>query len=502
MSKDIESIAVGLFDKIRSRFSPITLGDQKAKSTDVPEQARFFNFTYTDKSGNQHGEITISLIGEDSLKINFGKNIVQDMDRAQRKEWYSFLRSLRKFAMRNLLTFDTRDIAKSGLQISDVQQQVKANSVSNSNDIAVTESRLYGTPGRPRHSVGEHAGIRIKILHNEPVVDEVRGSRTRKIENIFLETPIGERFKCVHNSLPAARALAVHISQGGSMHDDVAECINNMVYEMKAMRHFVRSTKNRQFEDAETDNMARAATRHFMKLQKTLNHLAVKKYYDEFVEDFIQPTPLEDEIDVDALKERFVKKVYDARFDEALPIVYREYCRQQNNLAHELDEWASVVAEDFEQDQDEVVDADAKLRALQELCKSPLRAGINGIDAKTDLEPIINNLPGADQLTHSITTLSDPTRGQGSDADVRTLIKAWARQNKPDWAEQLEFGAKNIDNAHTNWKPPVSPGSPHPNDQYGAANASLDDPVTDPNIPTAVQEDSLDFIRFLAGLKK
>jgi hypothetical protein len=129
-------------------------------------------------------------------------------------------------------------------------------------------------------------------------------------------------------------------------------------------------------------------------------------------------------------------------------------------------------------------------------------AGINGIDAKTDLEPIINNLPGADELIHSITTLADPTRGQGSDADVRTLVKAWAQQNKPDWAKQLQFGNNNVDNAHTNWKAPVSPGSSHPNDQYGAANASLDDPVTDPNIPNAMQEDSLDFLRFLSGIKK
>jgi hypothetical protein len=397
--------------------------------------------------------------------------------------------------MRNLLTFDTRDIAKSGLQIHDVKQQAKSDDVAGSDDVRVTESKLYGTPGRPRESVADHGPIKLRIKHHEPVADDVRGSRSRKIESIFLETPAGERFRCAHTSLRAARAQAEHLANGGAMHDEIAECINNMVAEMNAMRHFVRSTKNRQFEDRETADMAKAATKHYLNLQKTLNHLAYKKYYDEFVENYIQPESIESDTDVDALRERFVKKVYDDRFNAALPIVYREYKRQQSTLGDELAEWVESIAEDSGEN-----DSDNRLRALQELCKSPLLAGINGIDAKTDLEPIINNLPGADDLLTKITTAADPTRGQGSDADVRTLIKAWANQNMPEWAADLEFGQHNVDDAHTNWAHPTSPESAHPNDQYGSSG--LDDPVTDPNIPTAMQEDSLDFLRFLSGLKK
>jgi hypothetical protein len=497
MSKEIESIAPALFEKIRSRFPGVTLGDEKAQATTDPAKARFFNFSYSDESGQDFGKVTISLIDETSLKVYYGQNISGEMDTSQRKDWYTFLRGLRKFAMRNLLTFDTRDIAKSGLQLGDVKQQAKSDDVADANDVRVTESRLYGTPGRPRESVADHGSIRLRIKHSEPVVDEVRGSRSRKIESIFLETPEGERFKCSHNNLRAARAQAEHLNNGGTLYDEIAECINNMVAEMNAMRHFVRSTKNRQFEDRETADMAKAATKHYLNLQNTLNHLAYKKYYDEFVENYMQPEPIENDVDVDALKERFVKKVYDDRFNAALPIVYREYKRQQNSYSDELAEWADTISEDS--GENDVVDADNKLRALQELCRSPLLAGINGIDAKTDLEPIVNNLPGADELLTKITTMADPTRGQGSDADVRTLIKVWAQQNMPEWATQLQFGQRNVDNAHTNWTQPTSPEQAHPHDQYGSTG--LDDPVTDPNIPTAMQEDSLDFLRFLSGIK-
>ena len=39
--KNIERIAEELFDKIRSRFEHVVLGDEKTNETDDPEQARF-----------------------------------------------------------------------------------------------------------------------------------------------------------------------------------------------------------------------------------------------------------------------------------------------------------------------------------------------------------------------------------------------------------------------------------------------------------------------------
>jgi hypothetical protein len=500
MSKEIEPIAAALFDKVRSRFSPLTLGNENAKQTDDPSKARFFNFKYTDSAGNSHGQILISLIDEQTLKVSYGQDIVGNMEKEQRTEWYDFLRNLRMFAKRNLLKFDASDLTRGGLKIGDIKQQAKVDDVSTTDDVTVTESRMYGTPGRPRESVGEHGGIRIRVKHSEPVLDEVRGARARKIESIFLETPQGERFLCGHKNLSAARALAEHLCNGGTPYDEIAEAISSMVSEMNAMKHFVRSTKNRQFEDRETSDMAHAAIKHYYHLKDTLKHLSQKKYYDEFVEDFIQPTSLEDEIDVDALKERFVKKVYDERFDEALPIVYREYKRQQNNLANELDEWANQILEDS--GENDITDEENKLRALQELCKTPLLAGINGIDAKTDLEPIVNNLPGADKLLDDITTLADPVKGRGSDADARILVKAWANQHMPDWASQLQFGSQNVDDATTNWTPQTSPEQADPKDQYGAANASIDEPLEFPTTARESIEDPLDFIRFLSGLKK
>jgi len=488
MSKEIESIASALFDKIRSRFANVTLGDEKAQAEQDPERARFFNFTYSGEDGAEFGTVTISLIDETSLKVYFGQNISGQMDREQRKEWYEFLRNLRLFAKRNLLTFDTRDINKSNLDIKDVKQQAKVDDVATTADTPVIESRLYGTPGRPYNSFSDQGNTKILIRHEDKVNDEIRGSRARRIKEIFLETERGERFLLGHTNLHGARAMAEHLNNGGQMHDEIAEHIGGLVTEMSAMSRFVRIAGKRQFEDQETSDMTQAAIQHHTQLKQKLKHLASKSHYQTFADSFTPDAPFEEDVDVDALRERFVKKIYDDRFTEALPMVYKAYKKYKaeaaGQLGTELEEWADTVTEGTWA----TPDNEEKIRALQELMKTPLTAGIDGIDATTKLEPII----GDEKLFDDIYAYSDSSSGQGPDFDCRTLVKQWLDTNMPDIASQLEIGQNNGSDAQTNFAPQVSPQQ-DPSPEYGAT--TMDEPVIE-------SIDSLDFIRSLAGLKR
>ncbi|CAB5214444.1 hypothetical protein UFOVP190_118 [uncultured Caudovirales phage] len=459
MSKEIESIATALFDKIRSRFPNVTLGDEKAKACTDPAEARFFNFTYAGQDGAEFGKVTISLIDETSLKVYFGQNISGDMDREQRKEWYEFLRSLRQFAKRNLLTFDTRDINKSNLKLQDVKQQAKTDDVATTADVAVTESKLYGTPGRPYNSFADKGKTKILIRHENKVNDEIRGSRARKIQEIFLETERGERFLLPHTNLHGAYAMAEHLNCDGSMHDEIAEHINNLVAEMASMKHFVRSTKHRQFEDQETADMTRAAVHHYDKVKRTLRQMRGARGFRSYFENWMPEAVAADDIDLDAIKERFVKKIYDQRFEEAFPIVYRAYKKQKESLGEygsSLEEWANDITESAWARPDT---AD-KITALRELLKTPLTVGIDGIDAKSKIEPII----GDDDLNDAI---DDLAQGQGPDADATFLVKEWLVQNMPQLLKDLEVGMNNSRDAQTNWKPQTSPQQSDAND-YGS----------------------------------
>jgi hypothetical protein len=490
MSKEIESIASALFDKIRSRFTNVTLGDEKAKAEDDPAQARFFNFTYSSKDGAEFGTVTISLIDETSLKVYYGQNISGEMDREQRQEWYEFLRNLRLFAKRNLLTFDTRDINKSNLDLKDVKQQARTDDVSTTNDLAMTESRLYGTPGRPYNSFADKGNTKILIRHADRVNDEVRGARARRIQEIFLETERGERFLLPHKNLHGAYAMAEHLNAGGTLHDERAEHINSLVKEMSDMRHFVRSTKHRQFEDQETADMTQSAVQHYDQIKRQLRRMRGSKGYNEYFESWIPDSVVEDEVDIDALRERFVKKVYDDRFTEALPIVYKAYKKYKRDsadtLSAELEEWADLVAEGNWLKPD---DAD-RAQALIELLKTPLPVGIDGVDAISDIDQLI----GDDELNDEITALSN---SQGPDADATPLIKTWLKTHMPDlFAEVSTELAQNGRDQQTNFAAPVSPQSAT-GTEYGSTTEH-------PNVSNmAIEEaDSLDFIRSLAGLKK
>ena len=125
MAQEIEKVATGIFEKIRTRFDKVNLGDENAQSTADAEKARFFNFDYISQDGQNFGNITISIVEENALKVYFSKNISEKLDTMQKKEWFNFLYDLRKFARRHMMTFDTRDVSRSSLNIKDLKNVSK-----------------------------------------------------------------------------------------------------------------------------------------------------------------------------------------------------------------------------------------------------------------------------------------------------------------------------------------------------------------------------------------
>jgi hypothetical protein len=489
--REIDKIAENLFDKIRSRFSNVNLGDETAKRTQDPERARFFNFDF-DVDGDVLGNVTISLIDEKAMKVYFGSDITDNIkqdeeDDTKQQTWYDFLRNLRKFAKRNMLNFDTRDVAKSNIQLKDIKQQTKADDTVSKEEINVTESRLYGTS---RHSFMEVGPCKLRIIHSDSIDEEQHGARGRKIDQIFIETPHGERFLVPHKHLGCAAALATHIAHGGEHNDEIAEYMNGMVTEMGNMSHFVRSIKRRQFEDSETDQMAQAAVNRYNELKHQLKRLRSPRHYLDFMENYMPESAVEDEYDVDALRERFVKKMYDERFDAALPFVYRAHKRQQESLnspmAEEFESWANGIVEGTWA----MPESEEEVRQLVELMSKPLQVGVNGEDATSALYSVI----GDDQLFDDIHDMADI---KGEEYDCRPEVLKWVKQNMPAIVPQIEAVMQN-DKAEP--QPGAEPvlGTTQPAEQP-APEATP--PVT-PAQPVMQSADPLDFIRSLAGLRR
>ena len=345
---EIEKVSENLFDKIRSRFTSINIGDENAKATVDPTKARFFNFDFT-YNGENYGNITFSLVDEQAIKVYYDQEIDKGMDAETRQAWYNFLKDIRLFAKRHMMTFDIRDIAKSGLNIADLKHANKDAEVYDAGDIQVTEGKLYGTT---RSSYQKMESVRIIARHSKPVDEQQLGARARNIRALYIENSEGERFKLPEGTtLNGARAYARHVKNGGMIHDEFGQHIGQMIKEMSDLKLFARNCRGRTFEDAETMAMVEAAVDHYGTLHRDLFSLKGQKGYTNYKESWTATESM-DNIDMAALKERFTRRVFDERLMDALPIVHRAYEERKNRVGEEFEAWANSLLDEDDEDGD------------------------------------------------------------------------------------------------------------------------------------------------------
>ena len=220
--KNLELISEELFNKVRGRFPTVTIGNSEGVVTNEPKEARFFDFEYTENN-NVLGYISVSL-DENNLAVMYQQNFLEQENESTKKHWFNFLKELRLFAKKRLLNFDVRDITKSNLTKRDYKYLSN-----NSGDSNMTESKLYGTSKTSFQDIGSS---RVQIKHSQPVNQELAAGRTQHIQNIYIETIEGERFKYPLKHLNGARAMARHIAEGGSMHDDFGKHIVELSQEL------------------------------------------------------------------------------------------------------------------------------------------------------------------------------------------------------------------------------------------------------------------------------
>ena len=353
---EIEKVAENLFDKIRSRFPEIRIGDDKAKNTIDPTKARIFNFDFSENFDN----ITISLIDENNLKIYYDLEAPRLLDPAEKSAWYKFIKNLRFFAQRNGLTYDVRDIAKSGLGQSDLKHLNKDAEMYNKDDVQVTEARMFGTRRSSYQKIGE---VRIIARHSKPIVDDTNPrARGQNIQAIYIENSLGERFRLPEGTtLNGARAYARHVKNGGTTVDDFGQHITKLINEMNSLKLFVRNMRGRQFEDAETSSMVESAIDHYGKLHRDLFTIKGQRGYEQYKSLWKPEIIDETDIDMDELRDRFVRRVFDDRLMDALPIVRRAYLDKKNKVSDEFESWANSIIAEMDGDNEDDGNVDSPL---------------------------------------------------------------------------------------------------------------------------------------------
>ncbi len=274
--KNLETIADELFNKIRGRFPSITVGNESAEITNKPKEARFFEFDFA--SGKK---VSVS-IDENALTVMYGQDLFSEDEHVLKSKWFDLLKELRVFAKKRMLNFDTRDITKSNLDKRDYEYL--------STEKQMSESKMYGTSRTSYQDIGT---ARLVVKHAGPVNHENAAGRTQNVHSIYIESANGERFKYPLRHMNGARAMAMHVSEGGNAYDDFGKHIVGLSEELNKLRKF-KTYMNRSSVMAEgLAGYMDVVNERLATVKKTIESLQRKAYYTETFANF-ETTVLEE----------------------------------------------------------------------------------------------------------------------------------------------------------------------------------------------------------------
>jgi len=277
-------ISQDVFDKIRSRFQNLEMGDEQGGVTTDPKEARFFDFDFV-VEGENLGRVSISINERGTLKVFYSQGILEDSNDFVHELWYDFLREMRMFAKRRLLRFDTRDITKSNLNKNDFQY-LAANGPKDQN-MNMSESAKFEGSKKTSYRVLEKT--KLIARHKESIESEAAGARSRKnnIKALYIENSEGERFKYPFIHIAGAKAMQRHVANGGKPYDDIGNNIVEMSEEIMQLTSFKRHIGKPDGMNERVNEIAAKTNGKLEMLRRTVEGLCNQTYYEKWSESFV-----------------------------------------------------------------------------------------------------------------------------------------------------------------------------------------------------------------------
>jgi len=384
-----------LYDLLVSRNFDPELLDATGRPSEIPSETEIFSFDFQTESGNDYGTVVIMLGNENDMEIYFGDNIGRGMEADDKKEWFDFLYQLRMFAKRNLMSFGLKNLNR--LRFS-MQGQA-----------AIKEGLFEGWSGKKDISWNDGPNqSRLMIRHKRALGENE--ARFRCVENLFIETAEGERYKLPFKNLTGGKAMLEHVRNGGRPYDVRGQHIAEMVNELSVLSRFRRANHGRIFE-GDTATLVEQTNAYYETARHALRSLATKSGYTTYFESWNPDHVTEESMVIEGLKHLFVTQTLDQRIEEALPILARI---QQQGIemkeANIFESWAQKLLEGTWA----TPDTPEKRATLTQLMSKEFPVGPDATNATEQLYDIL----GDDQLFDQLETLStaDP------DADARQII--------------------------------------------------------------------------------
>jgi len=452
-------ISQDVFDKIRSRFTNLEMGDEQGEVTTDPKSARFFDFDFVVESQNL-GRVSISINETGSLKIFYSQNILEDTDDFVHQLWYDFLREMRMFAKRRLLRFDTRDITKSNLNKDDFQY-LATNGPKDNN---MSESIKFEGSKKTSYRVLEKTKLIAK--HKESIENEAHGARSRKgnIKALYIENADGERFKYPFIHISGAKAMQRHVANGGRPYDEKGNAIIKMSEDIMKLTAFKRHVGKPDALNQRVNEITGKTDSKLESLRRTLEGLCNQGYYEKWNESFVPNNADSDSLDQATLedyKSTFTVSSFREDLAEYFPLIHsimreagtidldqfveearEESCnecgmmesdcecddRPNEGVFAEFENWANRVSEGkLEPD---------TIMNLKDLLEKGLTLDVDGQSAIEALQGIGIH---SEELEVELSRLADPEQGGDPQSDPRDTILSWLAKDDPESAEHLGY---------------------------------------------------------------
>ena len=371
-----------------------------AKGTEVSDSADAQMFSFDWKTEDKNYGTVVILFGEDNnLKVFFGDNLGRTMDSQDKTEWYEFLQQIKQFSVRNnLMGFEVENLNRLKYTMQGLA--------------AIKEGLFEGYYGNRKVSYSDQPKkTRLVIKHSRPLGEGE--ARFRNVESLFIETEEGERFKLPFTKMIGGRAMARHVSEGGTPYDAFGQHIAEIVAEMNTMAKFVRAAKSKQFT-GEAAAMVESAIRHYSDLKAKAKRMIGQRGYHEEKNSF-DPAMITDAENVaENIRNMFTEQSLDARIEEAIPLLAKLANRPQDNKMKEINEfenWAETMSDGTWA----VPSSPAAEQELKKLMSQPLPVGPDATNATEQLYDLV----GDDELFDRLQELAS----RDPDADARPIIQ-------------------------------------------------------------------------------
>jgi len=324
--KAIQIISQDLFDKVRSRFQNLEMGDETGAVTIDPAEARFFDFDFVNEGVNL-GRVSISLGDPGSIKIYYSQGITENQDDPAKHMWYDFLKEMRLFAMRRLMRFDTRDIAKTNLDKNDFQQLAATQGRKEEPEMNTMNESRWNQKSSKKTSRAVKGATEVIVRHHSPVDEMYPGARSQKknIKAIYIQNRDGERFKYPFIHPAGAFAMAQHVDHGGVPHDPAGKAIVRMSEQIAQLQEFSRQVQHTQLHDDAMGIKERAVGR-LQELKAQIESLSKRHHYEAWTASFVEQDDTLmadlDPVTMETYKQKFTQSSFKEDLAAFFPLIH------------------------------------------------------------------------------------------------------------------------------------------------------------------------------------